>query len=68
MTSEQIEDYKKTAKVGDRFFHPAYKYLVYVRGVENRGVVTSLREKTPDHQSLYEWEYLVRWDLVHKEP
>lgn len=68
MTHEEIEIYKKTAKIGDRLeYYKGYNQIQYVRAVEERGVVTSLKKDWPDHQWLTEWNRLANYRIIHKE-
>ena len=67
MTTEEIEEYKKTAKVGDRLVYRNSKQIEYVRDVRERGVITSLNEKRPDHQWLIDWSRLNNYTIIHKE-
>lgn len=71
MTTEEIDQYKRHARVGDRI---AYGFnfpdIWYVQSVEERGVVVSLREKAADHKHLIDFGRLInpRYKIAHKEP
>jgi hypothetical protein len=67
MNKQEIEEYKKTAKIGDRLVYKETKQIQYVRAVEERGIVTSLKKDWPDHQWLLEWSRLVNYTIIHKE-
>jgi hypothetical protein len=72
MTKDQIEEYKKTSKIGDRFVYSkeglsSHPTIYFVIGVEDRGPLFSIREKTPDHMCLMDWNWLDSYSLIHKQ-
>ncbi len=68
MTIQQQNNYKRSATVGDRLKCEHYTTIWYVTEVQERGVVVSLSATGSDHEHLMDWDWLYKYDIVHKEP